>query len=129
MTSHNGLDVWHPQPNRFTGNVYVLIDGFSFSTCADVATVMHHHQLATFIGQETGGGYDGNTSGNSKSLILPHSGIRVNVPMWKYTTANPGHSYYGRGVIPDYPTSRTRQALIENTDVELAKALELIQRN
>lgn len=129
MTSHKGLNVWHPQPNQFTGNVYVLVDGFSFSTCADVATVLHYHQWATFIGEETGGGYDGNTSGNSKSLVLPHSGIRVNVPMWKYTTANSGHSFYGRGVIPDYPISTTRQALIENTDVELSKALQLIKDN
>lgn len=129
MTSHKGLDVWHPQPDRFMGNVYVLLDGFSFSTCADVATVLHYHQWATFIGEETGGGYDGNTSGNSKSLVLPNSGMRVNVPMWKYTTANPGHSYYGRGVIPDYPTSQNQQAIIENTDVELAKALQLIDDN
>jgi hypothetical protein len=49
--------------------------------------------------------------------------------MWKYTTANSGHSFYGRGVIPDYPISTTRQALIENTDVELAKALQLIKDN
>ncbi|MEQ8364343.1 MAG: S41 family peptidase [Cyclobacteriaceae bacterium] len=127
MTSHRGLDKWEPQPNRFDGNVYVLIDGFSFSTCADVATVLHHHQLATFIGEETGGGYDGNTSGNSKSLVLPNSGIRINLPMWKYTTANIGHPYYGRGVIPDFPIEQTRQELIENKDPEMKKALRLLQ--
>ncbi|MEQ9414462.1 MAG: S41 family peptidase, partial [Cyclobacteriaceae bacterium] len=108
-------------------NVYVLIDGFSFSTCADVATVLHHHQLATFIGEETGGGYDGNTSGNSKSLVLPNSGIRINLPMWKYTTANIGHPYYGRGVIPDFPVEQTRQELIENKDPVMKKALRLLQ--
>ncbi|MFZ1807186.1 MAG: S41 family peptidase [Cyclobacteriaceae bacterium] len=127
MTSHKGLDVWQPQANGFTGNVYVLIDGFSFSTCADVATVMHHHQLATFIGEETGGGYDGNTSGNSKSLVLPNSGIRINVPMWKYTTANIGHPYHGRGVMPDYPVEQTRKELLENKDAVMAKALQLMQ--
>lgn len=128
MTSHKGLDIWEPQPNRFNGKVYVLIDGFSFSTCADVATVLHYHQWATFIGEETGGGYDGNTSGNSKSLVLPNSGIRVNVPMWKYTTANDGHPYFGRGVIPDFPVKQTKQELIENKDAAMAKALQLIQQ-
>ncbi|MCB0493941.1 MAG: hypothetical protein KDC93_16165 [Cyclobacteriaceae bacterium] len=129
MTSHKGLDVWQPHPSRFNGNVYVLIDGFSFSTCADVATVLHHHQLATFIGEETGGGYDGNTSGNSLSLVLPNSGIRINIPMWKYTTANSGHSFYGRGVIPDYRSVPTKHSLIESRDVELEKALQLIHQN
>lgn len=129
MTSHKGLSVWKPQANRFEGKVYVLTDGWSFSTCADVATVLHHHQWATFVGEETGGGYDGNTSGNSKTLSLPHSGISINLPMWMYTTANVGHNFYGRGVIPDYPVVASRAEFIEGEDVMLEKAESLLRRN
>ncbi len=127
MTSHKGLSYWEPQNNRFEGKLYVLIDGFSFSTCADVATVLHHHKLATFIGEETGGGYDGNTSGNSKSLVLPFSKIRINIPMWKYTTANVGHTNYGRGVSPDFYIHQTPYEFLIDKDVVLDKALELIK--
>jgi C-terminal processing protease CtpA/Prc len=126
MTSHKGLDVWQPKKNKFEGNVYVLTDGWSFSTCADVATVLHHHKWATFIGEETGGGYDGNTSGNSRSLTLSNSNIRVNLPMWNYTTANLGHKFPHRGVIPDYPVFQTQQEFISNEDAAMAKALKLI---
>ncbi len=126
MTSHQGLGEWQPQPNRFVGSVYVLIDGWSFSTCADVATVLHHHQWATFIGEETGGGYDGNTSGYSKRLELPNSKINVNIPMWKYTTANEGHLYPGRGVQPDYSVYPSIRQFIDGIDPEMDKAIEVI---
>lgn len=127
VTTHRGLSTWQPQKNSFAGKVFVLIDGWSFSTCADVATVLHHHKWATFVGEETGGGYDGNTSGNSTTLTLPNSKIRVNVPMWMYTTANLGHQYYGRGVIPDYQITRNPQELISETDVVREKAINLMK--
>ncbi len=129
MTSHKGLSVWQPKANRFGGKVYVLNDGWSFSTCADVATVLHHHHWATFLGEETGGGYDGNTSGNSKTLTLPHSGISINLPMWMYTTANVGHAFYGRGVIPDYHITPSAQEFVAGRDVVLEKAERLIRRD
>lgn len=128
MTSHKGLTTWDPEEDRFTGNVFVLIDGWSFSTCADVATVLHYHNWAKFIGEETAGGYDGNTSGNSRTLTLANSGIRINLPMWKYTTANPGHKYYGRGVTPDYPIQQTKNDFLKSRDVVLDKALSLIRQ-
>ncbi len=127
MTSHKGLSVWKPQENRFTGQLYVLTDGWSFSTCADVATVLHHNQWATFLGEETGGGYDGNTSGNSRTLSLSNSGIRVNLPMWKYTTANIGHTFPGQGVIPDYPVVQSLNEFLSGEDAVLNKAIDLIE--
>ncbi len=127
-TAHNGLSVWQPNEIAFTGNVYVLIDGFSFSTCADVATVLHHQKWATFLGEETGGGYDGNTSGHTKAITLPNSKTIVNIPMWKYTTANVGHKFYGRGVIPDYSIAPSWDEFHAGTDVVLEKARELITK-
>ena len=126
MTAHAGLDVWQPSEHHFTGNVYVLVDGFSFSTCADVAAVLHHHGWAVFLGEETGGGYDGNTSGHSRTITLPNSRVTVNVPMWMYTTANVGHAYPGRGVIPDYPVTPTWEQFESGQDAVLEKAIQLI---
>jgi len=128
MTSHEGLSEWEPQENAFAGNTYVLIDGLSFSTCADVATVLHYRKWSTLLGEETGGGYDGNTSGHTKTITLPNSEIIVNIPMWKYTTANVGHSYEGRGAIPHHPVEITWQALQHNQDEVLDKAIELIKK-
>lgn len=126
MTSHRGLSRWQPQEDVYKGSLYILIDGRSFSTCADVATVLHHNGRGTFLGAETGGGYDGNTSGNTRTISLPNSGITVYVPMWKYTTANVGHEFHGRGVIPDYIITRTWEQFSNEEDATLEKALELI---
>lgn len=127
MTSHKGLDEWKPQKNRFSGKVIVLTDGFSFSTCADVAAVLHHNKWATFVGEETGGGYDGNTSGSTQTIMLPNSNIQVRVPMWMYTTANVGHEFHGRGVIPDFPIQYSLEDLLNDRDPVMRKALELIK--
>lgn len=126
MTSHKGLSTWQPQANRFEGKVYVLTDGWSFSTCADVATVLHHNQWATLLGEETGGGYDGNTSGYSRTLSLPNSKIKVNLPMWMYTTANLGHDYYGRGAVPHERIIPTIGQYLSDEDVVLKRAEALI---
>lgn len=127
MTSHQGLSKWQPQEDVYKGNLYILIDGGSFSTCADVATVLHHSGRGIFLGTETGGGYDGNTSGNTRTISLPNSEITVYVPMWMYTTANVGHEFQGRGVIPDYIITRTWEQFSNEEDVVMGKALELIR--
>ncbi len=129
MTSHDGLSVQQPQQNRFDGDLYVLIDGRSFSTCADVASVLKANKRGIFIGQETGGGAGGNTSGYSTTITLDHSGITVNLPMWKYTTApDPNHTF-GRGVIPDFTIQKEIADLLSDADLELTQALELIREN
>ena len=126
---HPGLKKWSPAEQRFEGNVYVLINGISFSTTADVASVIYDNDWATFIGQETGGGAYGNTSGHSTSIRLPNSKIVVDLPYWMYFTALKKEYPKGRGVIPQYVTSLSLQEFIDGTDVEMQKALSLIGGN
>ena len=125
MISHQALNTQQPSSYHFKGKVYILIDGFSFSTCADVATVAHHLDLATFVGEETGGGYDGNTSGYSETYTLPNTSVSVRIPRWMYTTANPGHKYYGRGVIPQYNIEPNLEDILRGDDTILSFTLEL----
>lgn len=91
VTAHPGTEVQQPSSPGFRGEAYVLMDGWTFSTAADVATVMHHNGLATFVGEECGGGYDGNTSGMTRRRDLVNSRIAFTCPLWCYTTANVGH--------------------------------------
>ena len=127
VTEHPGLRVQQPAEGRFKGEVYVLTDGWTFSTAADVATVAHHNRLATFVGEETGGGYDGNTSGVSRGVTLGHSGLAVNVPCWMYTTKNVGHSFFGRGVVPDHPVRPSIEDALAGRDAVFELALALIR--
>ena len=125
VTAHPGLRVQEPSSPGFGGALFVLIDGWTFSTAADVATVLHHNGLGTFLGEESGGGYDGNTSGSSEMLVLPNSLLRVNVPHWMYTTANVGHGHPGRGVPVDHAVRASIEDVLAGRDAVLERALEL----
>ena len=124
MLSHEGLTVQQPAELAFRGDVIVLIDGLTFSTAADVATVAHANHLATFLGDETGGGYEGNNSGDSQPVVLPSSGITVNVPLWCYTTAGVGSGHHGRGVEPDEAVHASIEDVLVGRDVVLERAFE-----
>jgi len=55
-----------------------------------------------FVGQETGGGYYGNTSGYRKEFVLPHSKILVEIPALQFHMNVEEKIPLGRGVIPHY---------------------------
>jgi len=126
VTAHPGLQLQQPAEHRFEGRVFLLTDGWTFSTAADVATVAHFHDLVTVVGEETGGGYDGNTSGRSQGEQLPGSGFTVSVPMWMYTTANAGHDRFGRGVPPDHELRPSVEDVLAGRDAELERVLRLV---
>ncbi|MEQ9424690.1 MAG: S41 family peptidase [Cyclobacteriaceae bacterium] len=126
LTAHNDLSSHQPKSDNFNGNVYILIDGGSFSATSEFAALIHNRKRATFIGVETGGGYYGNSSGNRKRLELPNTKLAVSIPYWRYQVAIDGDQYYGRGIIPDYPIKPTIDNLLNGEDLALKKAIELI---
>src|SRR5690606_30560029 len=52
-----------PKPNHFTGELYVLINGNSFSASSIISTHLKATKRAVFVGEETGGAYNGTVSG------------------------------------------------------------------
>jgi hypothetical protein len=124
---HPGVGEQQPAAPFFGGRVAVLIDGGSFSTTADVAAQLRSWNRAVFIGEETAGTYEGNTSGLNALIILPHSKLRLRAMMygyWNAVTPVPG----GRGVIPEH-TVRLRVAdVIEGRDPVLDLGLAVLTR-
>ncbi len=94
----------------------VLIDGGTFSTAAEFCSVLRSLGRATFVGEETGGAYEGNTSGSFAILTLPNTGIRILIPLIRYELAVEPARQRGRGVLPDHgfsgPASLDDRALI-----------------
>ncbi|MEP5614238.1 MAG: hypothetical protein ABJP45_18445, partial [Cyclobacteriaceae bacterium] len=70
----------------------------------------------------------GNTSGASKTLTLPNSQIKFNIPMWKYTTSLRDKVDTGRGVVPNAQVSASIQDLLSEVDVQLNYCVDLISR-
>jgi hypothetical protein len=121
------LGAQKPQPNSFKGKVFVLINGLSFSTTADFCATARSNDRAIFIGEETGGGYYGNTSGGGTEAVLPNSQIVVNIPLYKYINAVKKAKYPDRGTIPDYKIIPGIEDILQHRDVELNFALGLIK--
>lgn len=80
----------------------MLIDGGTFSTAAEFCAVARSLGRATFVGEETGGGYEGNASGTFAILTLPQTGVRVVIPLVRYELAVAPARERGRGIQPDY---------------------------
>jgi C-terminal processing protease CtpA/Prc len=122
---HQNLGLQQPRAPVFTGRVWALIDGGTFSTAAEFCAVAQSLGRATFIGQETGGTYAGNTSGTFVILTLPRTGVRVVVPLVRYNLAVRAPRNPGRGVIPDHAIGSLD---VEGSDAFVALALQLIRR-
>lgn len=103
---HPCVQVQEPQSLAFNGKACLLIDGRTFSTAADVASVFKSNKLGVVIGRETGGGYDGNTSGASERVVLNNTGINVQIPLWFYENAVVTVKEKHRGVLPDRVTEK-----------------------
>lgn len=123
---HPGVGEQRAATEPYRGRLVVLIDGGSFSTTADVAAQLRSRGRATFVGEETGGGYDGNTSGLNALVVLPHSRLRTKVMMYGYWNAVRPAAQPGRGTIPEHVVPRPVADLLEGNDRALARALALL---
>jgi hypothetical protein len=122
----DGVKLITPHPNlHFSGQVYVLISGFTFSAGAILASLLKAHTNAVFIGQETGGGEAGCSGGLTSKVILPQTQMVVNFPHFRIET-NTKAPKAGRGVMPHYPINYTAQDIASGRDLELEKVVELI---
>ena len=115
------------QPGKFPflGNVFILIDGATFSTAADFCAVTHHLKRAIFIGEETAGAYYGNNSGTEPTVTLPNSKVRFGLPLCASWNAVSGDDYKRRGTIPDHLVETKTADLLRGIDAQLDFALKL----
>jgi C-terminal processing protease CtpA/Prc len=125
---HPNLGEQKPLKPAYKGKAYVLINGRSFSGSGETTSLMHYHKKAVFIGEECGAGYYGNTSGIMPTLTLPHTKLRIRIPMVRYHMAVSGYDYPDRGIIPDYPFTRTVEDHLKGRDTEMDYVLSLIDK-
>jgi hypothetical protein len=127
LWKHNrNLKVQKPQRKSYAGKTYILINGASFSVTSEFAAVAHYLKRATFIGEETGGGYYGNNSGAFVIVTLPNSRLNIGIPMLAYYTAVKDYPYHDHGVIPDYEVKPDIQDILIDKDVALEFTKQLI---
>lgn len=113
----------HPKEKRVKGKVYVLINGGSFSASSLLSTNLQGSKRATFIGQETGGAYNGCVAGLMPVLTLPKT--KLNIRFGLLVCQAPFQSETdGHGILPDKEINTTIQDRIKANDPELEWVLK-----
>ena len=107
-------------PLRYTGNTYLLIGGYTFSSAVDFASAFKCYKAGTIIGTETGGLTSG--YGNVYSCYLPETGFDISIPCTKWVTACGRDDH--KGIMPDYAIEDDQNPI----DKALSFTLELINR-
>ncbi|WP_318640266.1 S41 family peptidase [Flavobacterium ardleyense] len=120
-----GLKAFKEEPkHKFDGKVYVIISPITYSGGSEFSNMVYSNTDAIFVGQETGGGYYGNTSGYRREVILPNSLIIVNIPALQFMMNVKQKIPFGRGVIPHYKVVPTFDEYMSNTNAPLEFILE-----
>lgn len=125
LTGHPTWGTRQPVKPTFTGKVFVVINGRSFSTTSEFIAQAHFHRRATFIGEEAGGNYYGNTAGFMPVIELPNTRLRVEVPLVAYRLAVSGYPHKTRGLLPNHTVAYTIEELLSGLDKEMELALSL----
>ncbi len=111
----------------FKGKVYVLISGLTFSGGAEFASLVKMTNRGIFIGEETGGAYEGNVSGYSETFQLPNTKISVDIPSVHFQI-NVTPKTQGKGVIPDHHVPQTWDDYMNNRNAKLEFTKQLIMQ-
>ncbi|WP_366187178.1 S41 family peptidase [Flavobacterium ovatum] len=113
--------------NAFKGKIYVLINGGSFSASSIISSNLKGSKRATFVGEETGGDYNGTVAGFMPVLPLPNSNLKIRIGIMAmspyYSTEIKGH-----GIFPDTQISPTLEDVLTPKDSELKWILEDLKK-
>ena len=108
----------------FDGKIYVLINGLTFSASTIFCNAVKGQNNITLAGEETGGGWYGNSGLLIPDIVLPITKLRVRLPFFKIVQYN--HlPKKGSGVAPDIFIPPTVDGIRKNEDrkMEIVKGL------
>lgn len=112
--------------NHFSGDLYVLINGSTFSASAIFCNAVKGQPGIILVGEEAGGGWYGNNGILIPDITLPNTHIRVRLPLFRLV------QYHhvpkdGRGVPPDIYIGTNYDALIKGIDKKMQVVMEMIR--
>ena len=111
--------------NHFNGDVYVLTNGLTFSASLLFCNAVKGQQNVRLVGEETGGGWYGNSGIMIPDITLPHTKLRVRLPYFRLVQYHhiPGK---GTGVMPDVYIGPVLKDVINSIDTKMEKVKEMI---
>lgn len=111
--------------NKFSGKVYCLISGMTFSAASNFASLLSREKRAIFVGSETGGASGSFCGGGFYTVTLPNSRFRLQVPFMKRRVAGI-EQHDGIGVQPDFVIVEDLEMIMAGEDQACLQVLKLI---
>jgi len=111
--------------DHFNGQIYLLTGGNSFSATTLFVGDLKGQQNVTVVGEETGGGYYGNTAWIIQDVTLPNTKIRFRLPRFRMVI-DKNRNKDGRGILPDVWALPSSEAIRRGIDYKAEKVRELI---
>jgi C-terminal processing protease CtpA/Prc len=111
---------------HFNGQVTLLQGGYSFSATTMFISNLKGQKNITVAGEESGGGYYGNSAMYIPTITLPNSKLRISLPMYRLvmdSTRPRGH-----GIIPDLAIPPSSDAIKKGIDPKMFRIREMIQQ-
>ncbi len=104
--------------DAFKGKIYVLINGGSFSASSIISSNLKGSKRAYFVGEETGGAYNGTIAGQMPTIKIPESNLKLKIGL---TACIPFYKTEkeGRGIFPDKEITPTLEDRIKGNDPEM----------
>jgi len=114
-------------PSLFYGELYILVDGATFSCGSDAAAILKENfPQTTVIGTETRGSGKENYAGYFLYLTLPNTGFELRIPRVKYVLKTDVFDK-DSGVIPDVQIEKSKGDLINGRDTQLEYTIQFIK--
>ena len=114
--------------NHFDGNVYILQGGYTFSASTLFTSPLIKQKNVTIIGEETGGGYYGNSAILIPKIKLPNSKLLCRLPLYRMVMDKTRPK--GGGVLPDILVEPNSYAIKMGVDIKLEAVKKIIaQKN
>lgn len=114
--------------DHYGGNLYVLTNGQTFSASALFCNAVKGQPGITLLGEETGGGWHGNNGILIPDITLPHTRLRVRLPLFRLVQYNHVPKN-GSGVMPDVYIGTSYEALVKGYDKKIKVVMEMIKNH
>lgn len=112
----------------YKGNLYVLINGGSYSASSLIAANLQLKNRAFFVGEETGGDFNGTVAGLMPDFKLPNSKLKMTVGT-VYLSPIEKRTEIGHGIYPNQEIKQTLKSKIKREDSELIWVLKDIKND
>jgi hypothetical protein len=112
--------------NHFDGSVYILQGGYTFSASTLFTSPLIKQKNVTIVGEETGGGYYGNSAMMIPNIKLPHSQLLFRLPLYRLVMDKTRPK--GNGIMPDVLVDPSSYAIKQGFDIKLETVKKMIQQ-